>query len=115
MTVFQSIPTTLNVIAGQTLSEEWDFFSDDALVTAFNLTGYTLRAVLTLPGFDDNATPVILTNGSGLTVNASSGIVQLQQDTTGWQAGRGHWYLQATDPTGAVSFPLRGALNVGNP
>jgi hypothetical protein len=41
--------------------------------------------------------------------------VQIEQPTAGWQVGRGRWYLQSTDPSGLVSYPLRGVLYVGTP
>lgn len=115
MAVFEPIPRNLDALVGGTLFAEWDCFSDDAMKVPFNLTGYTLEAVLTPPGFDDSAAPIVLTEGAGLTLNLAGGVVQMQQATTGWKTGRGRWYLQATDPGGLVSFPLRGVLNVGNP
>jgi hypothetical protein len=115
MAVFETIPRDISVLAGQTLFAEWDCFSNDALTVPFDLTGYTLEAVLMLPGFDQAETPVTLTSGAGLTINAAGGIVQIEQPTAGWQVGRGRWYLQSTDPSGLVSYPLRGVLYVGTP
>lgn len=115
MAVFKPINKALEALVGQTLYAEWDFFSDDEHTIVFDLTGYTLEVVITPPGFDDTATPLTLTDGSGLSLNLPGGVVQLEQDTSAWVTGRGHWYLRATDPSGLVSFPLRGVLNVGTP
>jgi hypothetical protein len=117
MAVLESQTYDLTVLAGQTFSQQFDCFQDDALSVVFDLTGYTFQAVLKIPNLGEDPA-VTLTESSGLAVSPSQGIVSLTVAaavTATWPVGRGRWYLQATDSSGEVSYPLRGVLYVGNP
>lgn len=110
MAVLKTQSQDISVLAGQTLDVQFDCYQDDAHTLPFDLTGYTLSAVLTPPG-DSGAAPITVVPN----VLPTQGSVEIKQDTTGWLVGRGRWYLEATDAAGDKSYPLRGLLFVGNP
>lgn len=100
---------------GETLEETVTLFSDEAETHPLDLTGWTIEVVLEPNTLGENP-PVKLVGGLSIPERKNGQVLIAQALTpTTFDVGLGHWFMRATNPSGAVSYPKSGRLTIGKP
>lgn len=78
--------------------------------TPINLTGVTIKCQFRQPF--NGKTIKEITNGSGITVNTSSGVIVIDEFILDWDAGLYLYDIEFTYPSGTVKTYIKGTINV---